>query len=451
MKEMIPAIDRLLLWRSNHSSFVFFTGLAPRRFVALLLTCLALLTATYARAQIWVDVFNPLQVLTLHLQMDPSDWDTIRHDTSNEIEVPALFWAEGEETQLLVSARRKSSRAAPSEANPIKVALKVDINEFVDGQTWRSLTKLSLENGNDTDPISEGFAWNLHEMATGTGFYPPGYHPGLAAWVRLVVNGELIGLYINVEERDSQFLRNRGLPRGTASGVRRSWLYEIDDLGAGSFALEDGDLPHGPTWNELCYAPFATGTKQNPACPTPNDAFLATRLPELIDMPIMLTQGAVDAFSSNRDALFTHGKNFRHIDFNTTLFPERKRLYLMWDLDGAITDVAANIYGTSGGRKFVQTPYQQIILNHPVFRAQYNATLTGLLDPATGPLSQSALHTFLSNVEAAVSPALVEDPYAGFGSQEAAAGLFAGLREWVTQRISNVQAQVQANHPPPRP
>jgi hypothetical protein len=451
MKETNCVIDRPLLCNSNRAEGFPFGLAARRRFPALLLACLTLLAAASAPAQTWVDVFNPLQVLTLNLEMNPVDWDTIRHDTSNEIEVPALFWADGEETHLLVSARRKSSRAAPSEAEPIKVALKLDINEFVGGQTWRGLAKLSLENGNDTDPISEGFAWNLHEMATGTGFYPSGYHPGLAAWVRLVVNGELIGLYINVEERDSQFLRNRGLPRGTASGVRRSWLYEIDDLGAGSWELEDGDLPHGPTWNELCYAPFTIGTKQNPACATPDDAFLATRLPELIDMPIMLTQGAVDAFSSNRDALFTHGKNFRHIDFNTTLFPERKRLYLMWDLDGAITDVGANIYGTLSGRKLVQTPYQQVILNHSVFRAQYNAILTGLLDSATGPLSQSALQTFLNNVEAVVTPALVEDPYAGFGSAEAAANLFTGLREWVIQRINNVQAQVQANEPLPRP
>jgi hypothetical protein len=415
-----------------------------------LLACLATLAIVCGRAQTWVDVFNPFQVLTLNLEMEPADWDTIRHDTSNEIEVPAQFWANGEETPLLVSVRRKSSRALPSEENPIKVALKVDINEFVNGQTWRSLTKLSLENGADTDPVSEGLAWNLHEMATGPGFYPGGFHPGLAAWVRLLINGDYIGLFISVEERDSQFLRNRGLPRGTTSeGIRRSWLYEIDELGAGSFELEDGDLPHGPTWNTLCYSPFQTGTKQIPPCPTPNDAMLQTQLSELIDMPIMLTQGAVDAFSSNRDALFTHGKNFRFIDFNPAVEPGRKRLYLIWDLDAAITDVNANIYAEKSGR-LVQTPYQKVILNHPAFRAQYNAILQGLLHPQTGPLSESALHAFLDEVEAAITPALTDDPYAGFGSPEASAALFSGLRNWISQRIVNVQGQVQANQPPPR-
>jgi spore coat protein CotH len=419
---------------------------------SLLFACLAaFVAAAPAQSQAWVDVFNPSQLLTLSLEMDPADWDTIRRDTTNEIEVPASFYAEGgTEPSMLVSVRRKSSRALPSEADPVKVGLKIDINEFVSGQTWRSLTKLTLENGADTNPISEGFAWNLHEMATGEGRYPAGYHPGLASWVRLFVNGELIGLYVNVEERDSQFLRNRALPRGTAAGVRRSWLYEIDDLGAGTFELEDGDLPHGPTWTELCYAPFTVGNKKNPPCPAPSDESLAMRLPELIDMPIMLTQGAVDAFSSNSDALFTHGKNFRHIDVNTTLFPDRKRLYLMWDLDAAITGVDTNIYAQQAQKGYTQTEYQRVILNHPVFRAQYNAIMAGLLNQVSGPLSETSLHAFLDGVEATTAAALAADPYAGF-DMEGAGALFDSLRSWVSQRIANVQEQLQANLPAARP
>lgn len=165
----------------------------------------------------------------------------------------------------------------------------------------------------------------------------------------------------------------------------------------------------------------------------------------------MLTQGAVDAFSSNSDALFTHGKNLRFIDFNTTLFPERKRLFLMWDLDAAITDVNANIYAQKSRRGFNQTEYQRVILNHSMFRLQYNSIMTGLLDPATGPLSETALVNFLDGVQAVVTPALVADPYAGINSEAEASALFTGLRAWVRQRIINVQGQVLENQPPPGP
>src|SRR5688572_4127517 len=107
--------------------------------VSVLLT-IFLIAAPGALAQAWPDVFNPFQILTLNLELSQQDWDTIRFDTTNEIEVPAMFWADGE-SPILVSVRRKSSRALPSEADPIKVGLKIDINELVDGQKWRSLTK----------------------------------------------------------------------------------------------------------------------------------------------------------------------------------------------------------------------------------------------------------------------------------------------------------------------
>lgn len=118
----------------------------------LAIVVLSAVAAIPAQAQVWVDVYNPTQVLTLDLTIDAQDWDTIRHDLTNEIEVPAQFWADGgPEPPLLVSVRRKWSRALPSESNPHKVSIKIDVNEFVDGQTWRGLTKLSLENGADTD------------------------------------------------------------------------------------------------------------------------------------------------------------------------------------------------------------------------------------------------------------------------------------------------------------
>ena len=76
----------------------------------LMLLIVLLIAAPGAFAQAWPDVFDPFQILTLNLQLSEQDWDTIRHDLTNEIEVPASFWADGE-SPILVSVRRKSSRA----------------------------------------------------------------------------------------------------------------------------------------------------------------------------------------------------------------------------------------------------------------------------------------------------------------------------------------------------
>src|SRR5215208_8164627 len=55
----------------------------------------------------WPGVYDPFTVLSLYIDMSGSDWDKIRRDGTNSIEVPAQFHAEGE-TPVAVTVRRKS-------------------------------------------------------------------------------------------------------------------------------------------------------------------------------------------------------------------------------------------------------------------------------------------------------------------------------------------------------
>jgi hypothetical protein len=402
-------------------------------------SCLIITAAAFvfapiaARAASWPDVFSPVVVRDVQLQMDPADWETIRFDLTNEIEVPAWLAADGE-VPILVSVRRKSSRALPSEADPRKIGLKIDINEYVSGQLWNGLAKLSLENGGDVPVVYEGMAWQLHELASQAGFYGPEQHAALANWVTVSVNGEALGVYTSVEQRDSQFLRNRGI-RVKGS----TWLYEVDDIDM--WALEDGD-PHSPTFQTLCYPPFAPAPKRGPSqCATPPDGVLESALDSLIEMDAMLAEGAVDAFTANPDALFTHGKNFKFADFAHSGL---KRRYYPWDLDAVFRSTATSIYGDAGRRSVTQTPYERILLNHPGLRARYNAILLALVADG-GPLSETTLDALLDAVEAALAPALLADPYAG----PDAVAAFDSLRGWVPARIADVRAQVAVNGPPP--
>ena len=396
-----------------------------------MLICGFLLPAA-ANAQAWPSVFDPLVLRTMNLTIDPVDWDTIRFDLTNEIEVPAQFWAD-DEAPLLVSVRRKSSRALPSEANPIKIGLKIDINEFVGSQQWHGLVKLSLENAGDIPALYEGMAWQLHQLAANVGFYGPEMYPALANWVRVTVNGELIGVYTSVEQRDTQFLRNRGI---RVSGL--TWLYEVDDING--WALESGD-PHSPAFSALCFAPFAAASKgQKSGCATPNDATLEPALDGLIEIDAMLAQGAVDAFTDNPDALFSHGKNFFFADFDHSGL---KRRYYPWDLDAVFRTTTGGIYGKMARRGVSQSPYQRILLNHPGLRVRYNSVLSALV-AEEGPLSEVNLHAFLDSLEPVLGPALDEDPF----RVENAATTFQSLRSWISQRIVNVRDQIQANGPP---
>src|SRR5688500_6952105 len=123
--------------------------IAKLRSVAFGLLALALVFKPCFAAGEWKEVFIPYTVLTLNLQLSPADWDGLRHDQPSRSEgwVPevaeATVWGEGE-TPIRVLVRRKGQSDTPlPEGDPQKVSLKIDINETVEGQKWRGLTKLS--------------------------------------------------------------------------------------------------------------------------------------------------------------------------------------------------------------------------------------------------------------------------------------------------------------------
>ena len=377
----------------------------------------------------WPAVFDPTVLWNLHIQMSPQDWDFIRKDLT-ETYRPGWIWADGEEP-IFVAIRRKSSRALPSEQNPIKVGLKIDINEYVDGQLWHGVNKLSLENGNGPGVVGESLAWAMHRLAGETYGFPVAF----ANFMRVNVNGTYIGLYTNAEQRDKQALRNRGLWEGG-----KTWLYEQD---AGGLILDEGD-PDSPTVQLLCYLPFKT----KKGCPVPNDTALEVDLRASLDMDNFLTQCAVEALTDNHDSLCSHGKNTFFVDFSADRIAEDglKRFYMPWDMDSIFKNPDINIYGVrSWTRKLYQDPYERVILNHPVFRAEYNAKIMSLTAP-DGRLSLATLYSYLDQAEALIASSLASDPYPTSNMQS-----FDALKAWLADRYESARQQATLNNnPPPR-
>ena len=370
------------------------------------------LSPTHVVAQLWADVYDTGTYLNLNLDMAPDDWSTIQNDASFTMNVPAMFYADGE-TELLVNVKRK-----PGTSLNGKVSLKVDVNDLVQGQKWHDLTKLSLENGDDTDVVAEGFAWYMHRQAAAA--LGGDYEPGLASWVNVNVNGVSQGIYVNVEQPNKQFLKNRGLY--TAD---QTWLYKQSNVS--DTELNVG-LPHSPTFNTLNYSPFVPGGSL-----PPDDATLAAELSTLIDMEGMLTLGAVNAFTENTDALFSNGKNFFYADFLVG-----QRLHFPWDLDQVIKSGDGSIYAKKQGQTPNPTPYQEIILgNQTLFHDWYNQITMGLLN---GPLAVSPLVSFLDDMELLLTPFLEADPNNNIGGT--IADRFDSLRAWVQLRNDNVRQQV---------
>lgn len=405
----------------------------------------------------WPEVFDPEVLLTLHLEMAPAAWQQIVNDMSvydeslPEIKHPAYLWAQGEEDQkIYVSVRRKSGDPIPPAFGPAgdKISLKIDINKYhVEDpadpaypghpdsvEMWHGIKKLSLENGDDNNVLTEGFAANVHQLASGPEGY--GYDCWRANWVKLYVNGHYYGVYVNAEHLDKTFLKNRNF-----YVWHQTWLYQY--RGDHNFSLEIGDdlNPKSPAVNALNFFPFAYGKRSSPLYPDagivdpPDDAALVAMLDELVDMRGMMAMAAVNAFVANPDSLFTHERNSHFLDFDTTdPLVSRKRLYLPWDVDAALQSPNNTIYGSS-------TQYQTLLLKETTFKPLYDRIMTDLIN---GSLSEANLLGFIDRIEPVLRDAFAQSPYNKFGSTgyQGVDQAFTGLRSWVTQRHVSVRAQL---------
>ena len=362
----------------------------------------------------WPEIFEPRNVLHINLSMSSGDWNTIQNDLTFDIELPTLMWT-GTDAPILVSVRRKSCDALTNAAGFDKVSLKIDVNEYVSGQEWYDLKKLSLENGDDEDVVTEGLGWALHRMATGPVGYE--YEAGLTNWATVTINGVYTGIYVNAEQRDKTFLKNRDL-----WDADQTWLYHLDDIYSSVLKAGTGD---SPVLQFLCYDPFQSPTA---GCPTPDPAQLYFELNALVDMKGMPTMGAVNAFMSHGDALFSKGKNVMFADFSTGM----KRRYYPWDLDSVMTQLNYNIFNPGDH-------YADTILGVPEYRDQFKQILTDLLN---GPMSESEAALFLDEMEPILTPWLLLDPNNKIGSAGDIAAHFQKKKDWITQRKAIVLNQI---------
>lgn len=401
----------------------------------------------------WPDLYDPFSLYSLHIEtLEAADFEIIRSDTTYDIEVPAWFWA-GDEEPVLVSIRRKSASALPNELDPNKkVSYKIDINEYHDDpddvdicvnvpgitegcvSKWKGVKKLSLENGDDQDVAQEGVAWYLHRLASESGL---NYETGFASWVKLYINGQYQGVYVNVEQPDKQFLKNRGI----WEPVGDTWLTKMSDqdVPEPKAGPEDDDGIPSPSSEALCFAPFVDRGK----CATPPD--FKAQLEERINMEGMLTFGAVAAFHYSPDDLFAKGKNFYYVDQGDGLNPLWRREYLQWDLDSAFgsMDPERSMYRTGRG-KFNQYEKALVDDESDPFREEYNAIIEYLISGDNPVFEAEQLNLDMQAFQALLSNALAEDP-----NSKGAAGSFEALAMYFPLRVAAMKSQLPGLPPEP--
>ncbi|MBO4458729.1 MAG: CotH kinase family protein [Butyrivibrio sp.] len=179
------------------------------------------------------ELFNTDEVISIDIKMDADEWEKMLSNAMSE-EYYACDVVINGETVKNVGIRPKgntslSAIAMNSETN--RYSLKLEFDQFEEGQTCYGLDKLILNN-NYAD------ATNMKEAVIYDMFQYLGADASLYNYAKVSVNGEYKGVYLALEAVEESFLlRNFGTQNGN--------LYKPDSMEMGGGDKKSGDRPSG--------------------------------------------------------------------------------------------------------------------------------------------------------------------------------------------------------------
>ena len=186
--------------------------------------------------------FSPDELIEVEIVLDPDDWETLRLQSRSIFEVlggdcldgpfespytefPGTVWVNGEEHSG-VGVRKKGFIGSLDVEKP---GLRLDFDEYKDGGRLRGREDLTLNNTpQDVTMLRTCLAYQYFAAA--------GVPASGCAFAHVVVNGEDLGLYANVEPVDETLVArvtgsaDAPLFEGTLSDLRPGWTqtFELD-------------------------------------------------------------------------------------------------------------------------------------------------------------------------------------------------------------------------------
>jgi hypothetical protein len=367
-------------------------------------------------------LFAPDRLIDVQVTMDPADWEALRRQTRDLEEAlpctetarvsPFTFFP-GDVTidGTLVSnvgVRKKGFQGSLSTSRP---SLKIDLTEFVSGQKFEGMDRLTLNN-NRQDPsrIDTCLAYNVMEKA--------GVPAPRCNFARVTVNGQDLGVYSNVESIKNPFLvRNFGnaagnLYEGTLSDIRASYF--------GTFEVKNG----GDLQDLLALAHLLEGS----------DAEIVSELANHIDVAAWMTFWALEGLVGHWDGY--NGNNNNFFIYND---PATGLRFIPWGAD-ATFDVQGGFSpgGSIANSVNLNSQLAKRLWDIPSFRAQFKAELFTQRDALFPSGGDPVLLALIDQFEALITP--VGDP--GFDPV-----VLANRRQWVADRFDHVVAEFAGGDP----
>lgn len=173
-------------------------------------------------------VFDESEIRTFELTVAPADWDFLNDDPRLEQYVPADLSYAGA-TFSDIGVRYKGAVGSlglcfDQQGNQIcdKLSFKLKLNEYVPGQRLYGLNKINLHSmEKDPSKMHDAIGYKLFRDA---GVFAP-----RTAYARVVVNGELVGLFVAVEAIDGRFTRQRFPDGGEGNVYKEVWPVHLTE------------------------------------------------------------------------------------------------------------------------------------------------------------------------------------------------------------------------------
>jgi hypothetical protein len=363
------------------------------------------------------------RIVELDITMDPADFETLRQQTRSREDLindpecgerpwpspftwfPADVLVDGEQELTLVGIRKKGFIGSLSVEKP---ALKLDLTRYVAGRDIDGVTRLTLNNSRQ-DP-----SYARQCLSFGI-FAAAGLPAPRCNFAQVRVNGEALGIFVNVEEADERFVA-----RHFSDATGKLFEAEVSDFWPG---------PWVNTWDPDTEA--AEDDRQEIFDLA--DVLSQTPYPELleqvesrVDVAQFIRYWATEALVAHRDGYADNFNNtFVYIDPSDGLMR-----FTPWDMDSDFFPAGQSIY-------LARAALARRLYNLGTTRAQFLAEVTNLLQTLWSP--QEYLDE-IDRVDALLSPRLLaevgpEEVVRMRSSQEI-------LREWIETRKDDVMAQL---------
>ncbi len=365
-------------------------------------------------------VFDEAVLRTYELTVAGADWAWLNDHALEEQYVPATLTVDGQRWEN-IGVRYKGAvgnlrLCFDQQGNRTcdKLSMKLKFNEYVPDQRFYGLKRLNFHSMR-SDPTA------MHDRIAYGLFRASGVPAPRAVHARLVVNGELLGLFALVEAVDGVFTRDRfgGADGGEGNLYKEVWpVYTAPQPYLDALETNEDEDPSVDRMQR-----FAAALAQT------DDAGFRATLEAWMDVPTLMRYLAVDRLIENWDGIvawYCHGGACFNHNYYWYEQTDRDRVWLVpWDMDNTFVTPSPvrQKYGIPDWNEIPATcdPIP-IFLNvsalppacddlirrlATVTWADYQAATAELL---AGPASQPEIDARIDFIKAQIAPAVAEDP-----------------------------------------